>query len=171
MIRNMSMPDNFKYKDVIRRGRPHHERWDPFAIEHPPMDPGQWAKIFSPFDALAGFDDRISEKEVLYIAKSELSEGELAELDRRLGILHTLTANSRLARKNAPAAAIVYFSPCDDPHNEWYGRGGKYIDAFGTVLSVDTRVIRLKTENGELSISFDDIKKIDGSIFDDDREA
>ena len=45
---------------VALRGRPQHEKTDAFSIRHPPMPPGRWAKIFSPFDALKGFHDAIA---------------------------------------------------------------------------------------------------------------
>ena len=48
----MQMPAGFKYKEILRRGRPSHEKWDSFFIKHPPMAPSRWAKIFAPFDAL-----------------------------------------------------------------------------------------------------------------------
>ena len=82
----MPMPANFKYTDVLRRGRPHHEKWDSFSLRHPPMSATHWAKIFSPFDALEGFDERIAEKEVLYESRIELCDDDQAELDRRLNI-------------------------------------------------------------------------------------
>ena len=50
----MPMPADFKYAEVMRRGKPQHERFDPFSIKHPKMDHGKRAKIFAPFDALRG---------------------------------------------------------------------------------------------------------------------
>ena len=87
----MSMPVNFKYRDVARKGRPVHQKWDSFWMKHPPMGAARWAKIFAPFDALDGFDEQIAEKEVLYTAKKELCEDDQRVLDRRLNILHNLT--------------------------------------------------------------------------------
>ena len=48
----MSMPVDFRYREVFLKGRPRHDRYDPFRIRHPSMDRGHRAKIFSPFDAL-----------------------------------------------------------------------------------------------------------------------
>ena len=73
------MPANFKYTDVLRRGRPRHEKWDSFSLRHPPMSAAHWAKIFSPFDALDGFDERIAEKEVLYESRIELCDDDQAD--------------------------------------------------------------------------------------------
>ena len=35
-------------------------RNDSFRLRHPSMDPGKRAKIFAPFDALAGFSDALA---------------------------------------------------------------------------------------------------------------
>ena len=58
----MTMPPDFKYADVYRKGRPVHGDWDPFSLKHPPMPAAKWAKIFSPFDALRGFTELIAEQ-------------------------------------------------------------------------------------------------------------
>ena len=49
------LPEHFKYRDAYLRGRPQHQKTDPFRIRHPLMDIGKRAKIFAPFDALRGF--------------------------------------------------------------------------------------------------------------------
>ena len=103
MIGAMQMPAGFKYKEILRRGRPSHEKWDSFFIKHPPMSPSRWAKIFAPFDALDGFDERIKAKEEIYVERKALDDGEKEELNRKLCQLHSLTANGRLARLNAPS--------------------------------------------------------------------
>ena len=36
---NTPMPDGFKYGDVFAKGRPRHQKTDPFRIRHPVMDP------------------------------------------------------------------------------------------------------------------------------------
>ena len=48
-----------KYAYAFVRERPAHDAWDEFSYRHPKMKPGQRAKIFSPFDALRGFDLRL----------------------------------------------------------------------------------------------------------------
>ena len=53
------MPEDFAYRDVYLKGRPRHQKTDPFGIRHPSMDPGKRAKIFAPFDALRGFSAAI----------------------------------------------------------------------------------------------------------------
>ncbi len=62
----MSMPSDFKYRDIFLRGRPVHGSQDRFLLKHPPMPASRWAKIFAPFDALRGFDEAIAfEEEIL----------------------------------------------------------------------------------------------------------
>lgn len=56
----MAMPVNFRYRDVFLKGRPRHDRYDPFRIRHPRMDRRKRAKIFAPFDALKGFSEAVA---------------------------------------------------------------------------------------------------------------
>ena len=160
MIGAMQMPAGFKYKEILRRGRPSHEKWDSFFIKHPPMTPSRWAKIFAPFDALDGFDERIQAKEEIYVERKDLDEGEKEALNRKLCHLHALTMNGRLARMNAPAVTITYYSPCTDIENAWYGCRGKYKKISGTVLRIEMDCIRIKTSSKERTISFSDIRDI-----------
>ena len=62
MLGAMEMPQDFRYREVFRKGRPRHERLDPFSLKHPKMEIGRRAKIFLPFDALRGFDLALEEK-------------------------------------------------------------------------------------------------------------
>ena len=54
---------NFRYRTVYEKGKPVHGKLDLFSIKHPPMELSRRAKIFSPFDALKGFDEAIARKE------------------------------------------------------------------------------------------------------------
>ena len=157
MIGAMPMPTGFKYKDIFLRGRPRHARYDPFSLRHPPMPASRWAKIFSPFDALEGFDERIKANNVPYTRKADLSEHEKEKLNQTLQALHSRTMNSRMARENRVMVTISYFSPCVDRNHESYGSEGQYIETSGMVLNVGMDSILLLTEAGEQSISFDDI--------------
>ncbi len=160
-IGSMAMPLQFKYRDVLLKGRPRHEKWDSFWIKHPPMAPSRWAKIFAPFDALDEFDERIQAKEETYVQRKELDEGEKEELNRKLCHLHSLAMNGRLARLNAPPVRITYFEPCADLENDWYGCGGQYKTISGTVLRIEMDSIRIKTNSAERNISFSDIRDIE----------
>ncbi len=58
------IPSGFRYQKVLEKGRPTHEKTDPFRIRHPAMPCAKRAKIFAPFDALRGFGDVIKEAEI-----------------------------------------------------------------------------------------------------------
>ena len=53
------MTGSLKYKKAFELGKPEHFPYDSFSIKHPPMDLTRRAKIFSPFDALKGFNEEI----------------------------------------------------------------------------------------------------------------
>ena len=57
------LPENFRYKEAFYLGRPAHQEWDAFRCRHPAMDSGHRAKLFSPFDALRGFDEALQAQE------------------------------------------------------------------------------------------------------------
>ena len=57
------MVNNFKYQKVYDKGKPVHKKDDSFSIKHPAMDLSRRAKIFSPFDALKGFDEELEKTE------------------------------------------------------------------------------------------------------------
>ena len=83
----MPMPASFSHRDLFLKGRPKHEKYDAFWIRHPPMDRVHRAKIFSPFDALAGFDECIESKLVTYTEKRMLSEEERDKINDALNHL------------------------------------------------------------------------------------
>ena len=62
----MPMPEGFKYAELVKAGRPKHEKIDELWLRHPPMDLNIRAKIFAPFDALKGYKEliKVSEEEV-----------------------------------------------------------------------------------------------------------
>ena len=51
---------SFRYRKVLEKGKPVHDKNDLFSIRHPAMDLSRRAKIFSPFDALKGYSDELS---------------------------------------------------------------------------------------------------------------
>ena len=101
------------------------------------MDHVHRAKIFAPFDALAGFDECINSKRVLYEEKRILSGSEKDEQNEKLTLLHSLTCNGKAARK--------------------YSRGGQYIAITGTVKKVDCSAIL----SDDMMIALEDIAGID----------
>lgn len=156
----MPVPLDFKYLDVLEKGKPQHERFDAFSVRHPKMSAGKRAKIFAPFDALRGFNFAISCKEVLYEEKPELSRDDERELNRRLDILHSLTFNSRLARREAVSVTVTRFVPCTDEYHEAFGKRGHIIPVTGVCRSVDPDVEKTIRVGNEV-IAFDDILKIE----------
>ena len=71
---DMAMPADFRYRAVFLRGKPQHEKTDAFSIRHPPMPAGHWAKIFSPFDALKGFQEALAAKEAQSTQEAAVGE-------------------------------------------------------------------------------------------------
>ena len=149
----MPMPLDFKYKSVFLRGRPRHQKTDDFRIRHPPMSPSHWAKIFSPFDALDGFDEAIRSKDILYCDRRILEEGEQEDLDRKFAVLRSLTRASRAALSSCPTVSVTCFSPCTDVHNDSYGTGGRYetitgicrkVDDISRTITIDDQVISME---------------------------
>ena len=53
-----------RYRKVLEKGKPKHEPYDDFYMKHPPMNLSRRAKIFSPFDALKGYDEEIAKTEL-----------------------------------------------------------------------------------------------------------
>lgn len=60
MTEKIPMPPDFRYREVLRRGRPVHLPLDAFSVRHPAMPLSRRAKIFSPFDALKGFSEALT---------------------------------------------------------------------------------------------------------------
>ena len=40
----MPMPEGFQYAELVKAGRPQHQKFDDFWCRHPPMAPGKRAK-------------------------------------------------------------------------------------------------------------------------------
>lgn len=167
----MAMPVDFPYRDVFLRGKPKHDRFDVFSSRHPKMNLGRRAKIFSPFDALKGFNEAISSKDVLYYENKELSAEDRQELNHRLNILKNLTFNSRMARANHVIVTVVYYVPCADENNEAYGLRGSYSEITGLCKRVDE--IQRTIQVDEKRIRFDDILRVENEngIFQKDWNA
>ena len=106
-----------KYADILYLERP-----EPSA-KHPRMSVANRAKIFSPFAALRGFDDEISEEgaQTLRVPKAELSEEEKSALSARLAGL-----------RRGMTVTVRYFVPdlCCPP-------AGRYRTATGAVQALD----------------------------------
>ena len=162
----MPMPAGFRYRDVFLKGRPQHDRYDNFRIRHPQMDVGKRAKIFAPFDALRGFNFAILMKNELYEDQLVLSPEDQEELDRRFGILHNLTYNSRMARANRVQVVVTYYEPCSDVNSESYGSQGQYKTVTGICWNVAAEITRTILVD-EMRIQMENIRSIEaqGDIF------
>lgn len=64
-IDNSKLSPSFRYRGVLEKGKPVHDKNDSFSIRHPAMDLSRRAKIFSPFDALKGFNEELIRTEAL----------------------------------------------------------------------------------------------------------
>jgi len=117
------MEAEIRYSSIINLQRPVHQG-DLFSRRHPKMT--NRAKIFAPFAALVGFDERIHRKEINYEAQRLLSEEEMTEMN---DVLCHIGRGSHVK--------IVYYEPCSDPENDAYLRRGTYSTVTGTVRWVD----------------------------------
>lgn len=136
-IGQMQMPPDFRYARIAAQGRPRHEMFDTFCLKHPSMNVGKRAKIFSPFDALKGFGDAVSSKEIKYTKRRELCESDCEELDKKIIALGELITDSRAAKEKNITVRVTYYVACNDPNSEAYKRLGRYVTAEGIVMNVD----------------------------------
>ena len=165
-VDNVIFPQDFEYIEVVKAGRPTHEKYDSFYLKHPPMELTKRAKIFSPFDALKGFDEEVAAKDVIYVDKKELNEDETRKLNITLNSLHKLTANSRLAEENNITADVTYFVPCDDIDNDAYMIKGSYETVTGIVRNIDP-VINKSIAIDDIRIPLSDVVRIECSAIPD----
>ena len=163
MIGYMPMPADFPYKKILKMGRPKHERFSDFGIRHPSMSCSRRAKIFAPFDALAGFSDRINKKERLYVAKRAISEEEKELLGRKLTFINHLFIKAKQRKTSFPLISVTFFEPCDDPENDAYGSKGIYRAVTGSVTHIDPVVDKTLTINGRV-LAIKDLIEIKGDF-------
>ena len=150
-----------RYGSIINMDRPVHNG-DLFSRRHPKMTQLNRAKIFAPFAALVGFDDRVRRKEIQYVSKVELDADEEWELNRRLQILHELTANSKLARANTVEITVEYFAICTDRENDAYLEKGQYLTISGRVLNINQhrQELKLLSDGNTYTVQFADIYRV-----------
>ena len=85
------------------------------------------AAQFAPFAALTGYDDMVTEEARLTDKSIELSETELAALNRKIELVELL-----LQGGGYPTLSFTYFEP------DKYKAGGKYLKRIGAVKKIDT---------------------------------
>ena len=141
------------YADIIHL--PHHQ-----STTRRHMSLYDRAAQFAPFAALTGYDEMVEEEARLTDRQKELSETELAALNRRLALLERLIGDGV-----HPVLTLTYFESDDCKP------GGRYITKKGTVKKIDTlkkEVILFGSEDTEdrrvpvLSVSMDKIIHIGG---------
>lgn len=138
-----------KYKDIINLQRP--------ASHRPKMDHIQRAKIFSPYDALRGFDEAIeaSDEKEKEVKRIDLSDEQKAVLSDKL-----------LQVRKGMKITVQYFSAAS-------GGKGNYVTSEGVVSRIDPvyRTIEIEeraadTTGGKIEkvlptvIKFDDLKDV-----------
>lgn len=145
VIGYMPMPADFPYKKLMQMGRPKHERFSDFGLRHPSMPCSRRAKIFAPFDALAGFSDRIEKKETLYETKRVLSDEERELLERKLHCLYQAFRRAKYKKGALPKVTVTFYEPCTDPENDAFESMGLYRDITGMISHIDPEINRTIT--------------------------
>ena len=103
-----------KYDDILYCKRP-------VSKKHPPMSMLERAAQFSPFAALSGYDEAVSETARLTEKRIELGEDDKHLLSEKL---------SRLSNLQSPTAAVTYF--VKDSRKE----GGEYRTETGVIKKI-----------------------------------
>ena len=158
-------PPHFRYKDVLARGKPTHKKSDTFSIKHPSMDLEKRAKIFSPFDALKGFNEAIASKDILYEDRRVLSDEDIRHLNHAIGMLYNLTKTRQLAMENHVAVSVTYCAPCKDSDNEAFMVRGRYQTLSGILQKVDPFHAKNIIIDG-IEVRLSDILSIESQVFD-----
>lgn len=107
--------DSFPYEDILYLEHPNPKY-------HPRMSLAHRAGQFSPFAALTGYEEQISETERLTSKKKTLDEEEKQKLDEAIKLI--------ISNPNLPIK-ITYF--IKDKRKE----GGKYLDVIGNLKRID----------------------------------
>ncbi len=154
------MPGNFPLKNVFMKGRPKHEKYDPFWIRHPPMPAGRRAKLFAPFAALKGYDEEVASKQIVYEDRSAMEKEDPESLERKLAVLHGLTHSGRMAKENRVFVTVTFYEPCADENSEAFGLLGRDRTVSGICWNVDKEVSRTITVDSQ-RIRFDNILRIE----------
>ncbi|MBP1560404.1 MAG: hypothetical protein J6C96_04075 [Oscillospiraceae bacterium] len=124
-----------KYDDIIDLPRP-------ISKKHKPMTITDRAAQFSPFAALTGYDDAVSETARLTDSRLELDEDRLSELNAKLNILR-----DNLSER--PEVTVEYFVP-DERKS-----GGKYFTFSGQLRRIDEYEKKIIfTDGTEIELEF-----------------
>lgn len=135
-----------KYEDIIHL--PHH-----VSSKRPQMPMIDRAAQFSPFAALTGYDDAISETGRLTDKKIDLSEEEKEVLDRKQQLLL-----EKLDKR--PALTVTYFVP------DAKKSGGAYVTKSGNLKKIDAIERWMQLTDGT-KIPLDDVAGIESELLRD----
>lgn len=135
-----------KYEDIIHL--PHH-----VSSKRPQMPMIDRAAQFSPFAALTGYDDAISETGRLTDEKIDISEEEKEVLDRKQQFLL-----EKLDKR--PALTVIYFVP------DAKKSGGAYVTKSGNLKKIDAIERWMQLTDGT-KIPLDDVADIESELLRD----
>ena len=140
------MPDNsHRYDHIIHL--PH-----PEPTVKPRMAMEKRAAQFAPFAALTGYDESVLEEARLTEEKYELSEDMIDMINARLAVIQCHI-------KEQPNISVTYFVPDNKK------TGGRYTTVSGNVTTLDGLKHQIVLADGT-SIPIDDVRFIEGSLFD-----
>lgn len=159
------------YDDIIEL--PHY-----VSVTRPHMSMIDRAAQFSPFDALTGYDESISEEGRLTTSREELSEQQMEILNEKIFRLSELCAEAQHDRfsgidgKGPPIVTITYFVPDSKLHKRSKKDGGAYLKHTGAVKRIDMIEGKLffqseKPGKNEIIIPTADIVEISGDALDE----
>ena len=111
------LKETHRYDDIIQR---HH----PVSARHAPMSNADRAAQFSPFAALTGYEEVITEVARQTTPRIELEESEQQLLDWKFQYLQDKSAEQ-------PEVVVTYFEP------DMVKDGGAYLTVKGRVKKVD----------------------------------
>lgn len=131
------------YDDILHL--PH-----PTSKTHPRMSRQDRAAQFSPFAALVGYEDVITEAGRLTDRRIELDDGEIALLDERLRLV--------MADGTDPEVSVTWFQP-DERKN-----GGSYVTTTGCIKKVDELRRTLTMEDGT-QIPIQEVTAVHSTVF------
>ena len=145
----------------------------PVSSRHPPMPNAERAVQFAPFAALSGYEDAIDEAARLTDREHELTDGCIAEIDRRLQLLR-----ARLAAAKEEQAAQPLFSADEEsgstvppvtavffPEDERKA-GGAYRTLTGQVSRIDEGAHLLLFTDGT-AVPFERLYALESQLFDE----
>ncbi len=141
---NVKDAEDHRYDDII--GLSHYE-----PVNHPRMSRLARAAQFSPFAALTGFGDHISEEGRLTDKRGELDENEKNLLDVKFRILEERSDES-------PEITVTLFIP------DKTKAGGKYVTRIGKLKKIDAEKGEILTDDGK-QFPIKDVCSVESEIF------